>query len=104
MVDDLDVRNNEAEGRYEASIDGELAVVEYKRRGNEISLVHTEVPKVLERRGIGSAMARAALDDARDHGLTVVPLCPFIRTYIRKHPEYLPLVEARDRKRFAKAT
>jgi predicted GNAT family acetyltransferase len=57
-----------------------------------VVLVHTEVPEALSGRGIGSAIARAVLDDARAHGRRVVPECKFIASYISRHPEYAGLV------------
>ncbi|MGD9891782.1 MAG: GNAT family N-acetyltransferase [Dehalococcoidia bacterium] len=87
------VENNERAQRYETVVDGHRAVIEYRREGERITYLHTEVPKALEGRGIGSALARAALDDARAHNLTVVPICPFVREYIRRHSEYESLVQ-----------
>ena len=101
---DLTVTNNEAEQRYEVEVDGSLAVVQYERRGNEIILLHTEVPEALEGRGVGSALARSALEDARAHDLTVVPICPFVSAYIRKHPGYLALVAPHHRARLEQAS
>jgi predicted GNAT family acetyltransferase len=54
-------------------------------------MLHTEVPKALEGRGIGSALIRGVLDIARSEGLKVNPLCPFAKAYIEKHPEYVDL-------------
>jgi predicted GNAT family acetyltransferase len=99
MADDANVKNNEAEHRYELAVDGLLATSEYERRGNEIVFLHTQVPDALEGHGVGSALARGALDDARANGLTVVPLCPFIRAYIARHREYLDIVEPHHRAR-----
>ncbi|MGE3595357.1 MAG: GNAT family N-acetyltransferase [Dehalococcoidia bacterium] len=87
------VENNERAQRYETVVDGHRAVIEYRREGERITYLHTEVPKALEGRGIGSALARAALDDARAHNLTVVPICPIVREYIRRHSEYESLVQ-----------
>ncbi len=101
---DLTVTNNEAQQRYEVQIDGSLAVIQYKRGGNEIFLLHTEVPEALEGRGVGSALARSALEDARTRALTVVPVCPFVSAYIRKHPEYLALVAPHHRARLEQAS
>ena len=101
---DLMVTNNETQQRYEVQVDGSLAVVQYERRGNEIILLHTEVPEALEGRGVGSALARSALEDARARNLTVVPLCLFVSAYIRKHPEYLALVEPHHRARLEQAS
>src|SRR5690349_4710371 len=90
--DTIKVENNEAEERFEAQIDGHLAVVEYQRRPGVIVYTHTEVPDALEGRGIGSKLARTVLDYARREQLAVVPSCPFIRSYIARHPEYQDLV------------
>jgi predicted GNAT family acetyltransferase len=89
------VRDNPPASRYEANVDGRLAVIQYTLTGEKITLVHTEVPEELEGRGIASQLARFALDDARARGLRVIPVCPFVSAYIRRHPEYQDLVLAR---------
>ena len=66
----------------------------YDRDGDRIVFTHTLVPASLEGRGIASVLARTALDDARSRHLRVVPLCPFVRDYIERHPEYQELVTA----------
>lgn len=86
------VIDNPAEQRYEVHADGEVAVLTYQRRGNRITFLHTGVPPALENRGIAGALAHAALEAARVEGLEVVPLCPYVAAYIRRHREYLPLV------------
>jgi predicted GNAT family acetyltransferase len=88
----VEVRDNPAESRYEALVDGRLAIAEYMLTGENITFTHTEVPAELEGRGIASQLARYALDDARARGLKVIPLCPFISAYIRRHPEYQDIV------------
>jgi predicted GNAT family acetyltransferase len=88
--------------RYEARVrtrdgvvlDG-VGVTEYVRHGTTIVLAHTEVPESLSGRGVGTALAVYALDDARRRGLAVVPRCPFIASFIRRHREYRDLVPAR---------
>ncbi|MGH2583765.1 MAG: GNAT family N-acetyltransferase [Dehalococcoidia bacterium] len=103
MVEDtITVDTNEAAQRYEARVDGELSIIQYSRDGDRIVFVHTEVPPALEGRGIASTLARAALEDARARDLKVVPLCPFVRAYIQRHPEYLPLVDPAHRARVAR--
>ena len=80
-------------GRYEASVDGGLAgFVVYRRQPGVITLVHTEVDPDYEGKGVGSALARAALDLARVAGVRVVPVCPFIAGWIDHHPDYADLV------------
>jgi len=82
-----EIRNNEAEHRYELEVDGQLAIAEYRLRPGRISFTHTEVPDALEGRGIGKRLVKAALDDARAQGLKVVPICAFVKHYIETHPE-----------------
>jgi hypothetical protein len=90
--DAIDVRNNAEANRFEVVLDGKLAMIEYMITGKNITFTHTETPTELEGRGIASAMARVALEYARDQQLKVIPLCPFVAGYIRNHPEYQPLV------------
>jgi predicted GNAT family acetyltransferase len=88
----LTIRDNPAAGRYETEVEGEPAFVAYMLTGQNITFTHTEVPERLEGRGIASELARFVLEDARARGLEVIPLCPFISAYIRRHPAYRPLV------------
>jgi len=79
--------------RYEARIGDKLAgYAEYVLRDGGIIFVHTQVDDAFEGQGVGSALARAALDDARARGLAVEPRCPFIRGWIQRHPDYADLV------------
>lgn len=89
---DVVVANNEAEQRFEVKVAGQIAVAEYKRSGTNIIFTHTEVPPAFEGHGVASKIAHTALDHARAEKLTVVPLCPFIASYIRRHTEYRSLV------------
>ncbi|MGI8526974.1 MAG: GNAT family N-acetyltransferase [Pseudolabrys sp.] len=86
------VRDNPALSRFELDADGHVAFNEYTLEGNVLTLRHTEVPKALEGRGIGSRLAKEVLDLARSRGLKVVPRCPFINSWIGKHPDYADLV------------
>jgi predicted GNAT family acetyltransferase len=88
----LAIHDNREAGRYEAEVEGQLAFAEYMLTGNNITFTHTEVPEELEGHGIASQLARFVLDDARARGLEVIPLCPFIKAYIARHPEYQDLV------------
>lgn len=88
----VQVVHNPASNRFEVRLGDQLAKAEYMRAGEKIVFTHTEVPESQESQGIGSQLARAALDYARDEGLVVVPLCPFIAAYIRRHDAYRPLV------------
>jgi hypothetical protein len=86
----MEVTDNAAELRYEIHVDGRLAgSIRYTRDGDVVTLVHTEVDPAFEGHGVGSALVQGALDDARARGLTVRPLCPFVRAWLRRHPEYV---------------
>ncbi len=85
---DAEIHDNTALHRYEIEVDGVTAYVLYRRKPGVITLVHTEVPKALAGKGIGSRLARHVLEAARAEGLKVVPFCPFIAAWMKKHPEY----------------
>jgi predicted GNAT family acetyltransferase len=92
MTTTIEVRNNTAASRYEITIEGHLAESVYTLHGNVISFTHTKVPAELEGRGIASQMAKFALDNAQAKGYQVKPVCPFVKGYIEKHPEYQALL------------
>lgn len=80
---------------YEATLGGAAAGhLLFRREGDVVVLVHTEVDPAFEGRGIGGALARFALDDIRSAGLRVRPQCPFVRSWMDKHPGYEDLVAA----------
>jgi predicted GNAT family acetyltransferase len=85
------VRDNTKLHRFELDTDGHIAFSEYKRADGVLTIMHTEVPKELGGRGIGSALIRGVLDIARADGLKVKPLCPFAKAYVERHPEYADL-------------
>ena len=86
------VRDNTERHRFELEADEHVAFSNYKRDGDVLTILHTEVPKALEGRGVGSTLIRGALDIARSQGLKVVTLCPFAKSYVERHPEYADLV------------
>lgn len=92
MPDARDIRNEEAVSRYVLEVDGRIAFLEYHRYADSIDLFHTWVPEDLRGRGLGGMLVKRALDDARAAGLRVIPTCPMVDAYIRRHPEYQPLV------------
>lgn len=83
----LDVRHNEPAQRFEALVDGELARCDYRRHGAVLRMVHTEVPRALEGRGIAAALVKAAFAHARDKNLRIEPACSYVASYMRRHPE-----------------
>ncbi|MGN6795877.1 MAG: GNAT family N-acetyltransferase [Streptosporangiaceae bacterium] len=87
MNADERVTDNRAESRFELAVDGALSELIYRRRANRLVLIHTEVPEKLEGHGLGGTLVQAAVDRAVSEGLTVVPLCPFARTWLVRHPD-----------------
>jgi uncharacterized protein len=87
------VADNPDERRYEVWVGDRLAgKAEYRLAGNRVIFFHTEIDEAFAGGGVGSRLAREALDDVRSRGLRVTPKCPFIAAYIRRHPEYRELV------------
>ena len=81
--------------RYEIRAgDRMLGQAVYQRRGDQVVFTHTEVDSDEEHSGLGGTLVRAALDDVRSKGGTVVPMCSFVRGWIERHPEYRDLVAA----------
>jgi uncharacterized protein len=88
------VTDNPDESRYEIHVDGALAgFAEYRRHDDHITFTHTVIDDAYEGQGLGSALSRAVLDEARGAGFAVHPACPFVARYIKRHPQpYLELV------------
>jgi len=97
MAETAVVRDNPTELRYELVLDGEVAgFILYRRRPDAVALVHTDISPRLEGRGLGATLVAGALDDIRARGLHVVPICPFVRAFLQRHPDYAELVVADD--------
>ena len=84
---EADVVLNDERSRFEMEDEGRIAFIDVTRHGDTMTLVHTEVPEELEGRGIGSALVRGALAYIRDNHLKVVPRCPFVARYLKRHPD-----------------
>ena len=85
--------DNGEEQRYELWLGDERAgVIEYETRPGVVVLIHTEIDPDFEGHGLGSKLIAGALRDIRDRGLELVPICPFVRSYLRRHPEEQDLV------------
>jgi len=91
-ADPIHITHNEPAHRFEVHVDGETAVLLYRREGDAITFIHTRVPNGIGRHGIGSELVRTGLEYAKSQGLKVIPLCPFVAAYIGSHPEYSGLV------------
>ena len=87
------ISNNVAESRYEIRVGDVVAgFAAYHLRPGRITFTHTEIADEFEGQGIGSGIARGALDQTRADGLRVIATCPFIKGWIEKHPEYADLL------------
>lgn len=86
--DNLDIVHNPAAKRFEVKLDDDVAIIEYQLTGSVITFTHTEVPPAYEGHGIAGKIAKVALEYAKAHNLKVLPLCPFVKAYIQRHPEY----------------
>jgi predicted GNAT family acetyltransferase len=89
----LSVRDNREELRYELVRGGEvLGFLLYRiEPDGAVVLVHTDVEPAYEGQGLGTVLVKGALDDLRERGVRAIPLCPFVRAYIRRHPEGTPV-------------
>ncbi|MEE8407572.1 MAG: GNAT family N-acetyltransferase [Acidimicrobiia bacterium] len=88
------VHDDTEHDRYVVEVDGEVAgYTVYHMRGGRHFFVHTEVEPGFAGRGVGSVLARYALDDVKAKGGSVIPICPFIRAFIDEHPEYETLID-----------
>jgi uncharacterized protein len=93
MSDEFNVRDNPEERRYEARLGSEVVgYIAYRFEPGRMTLVHTEVDPAFEGQGIASRLVAGALDDIRDRELSLVPVCPFVRSYLQRHPEHADLV------------
>jgi uncharacterized protein len=82
------VVDNPADDRYELWLDDRLAgEIRYTRAGERVVLVHTEVGPEYKGKGLADVLVKGALDDLRERGIEYVPVCPFVRAYLRRHPQ-----------------
>jgi uncharacterized protein len=101
MSDDVTLADVPEAERYELHVGSELAgYLEYRGRGDVRALVHTEIDPAFEGRGLGGRLVRFVLDDARAKGRTIVPICPFVHSFLAEHNEYLDLMQPHIRKAF----
>ena len=81
------VTDNRDGSRLEVHAEGELAELTYRTRAGRLILIHTGVPDALSGRGLGGRLVQAAIDKAARDGMTLVPLCPFARGWLERHPQ-----------------
>lgn len=101
MADEPTVCDNASEHRFDIVVGGEIAGSSfYEQIGDVRAFVHTEIDDRFSGQGLGSILVRAALTAMRDVGTPVLPFCPFVRSYIQRHLEFLPLVPPEERAGF----
>lgn len=92
-LNSIEIHENEKRRRFEAEV-GEYTAVMYRYYSDDsLVITHTLVPDELSGQGLAGHMTRTVLDGARGRGLSVVPICPYVAAYIRRHPEYQDLLQ-----------
>lgn len=94
MAEDIEVRHDAAQQRFEVVIDDTRAELDYEQRGDVLCLTHTGVPPAIGGRGVGGALVRSALEYARAKGLKVNPTCEYAASFIARNPQYQDLLAA----------
>jgi len=93
MENEIEIRNNEQQMQFEYSKDGETARLEYRFYKKSIALMHTVVPAVMKGKGIASKLAENAFAYAKEKKKKVMIYCPFVASYVKKHPELRELID-----------
>ena|SRR6218665_3622240 len=88
----IPLKDNKEANRYEMVFENHLSLIEYELKGEAIYILHTEVSPALEGRGAGTAIVEKVLADIEKRGLALVPLCPFVVAYIKRHPQWERIV------------
>lgn len=90
----MDVRDEPDQHRFVVEVEGNVAgVANYRVHDGRYVFTSTRVEDEYEGQGVGSTLARSALDELRERGVAIVPLCPFIAAWIERHPEYADLID-----------
>ena len=93
--ENIALHDNKADNRFEMKFENTLSLVEYEIDGDIISLLHTEVDPALEGRGAGTAIVEKVLEEIKKRGMQLIPLCPFVVAYIKRHPEWEEIIVPR---------
>lgn len=87
------VVHKEVVHRFELEVEGAVAFIEYKvKKPDVFAFVHTLVPDAHKGKGVASQLTKGAFEWCRDHGVQIVPVCPFIVTFVKRHPEWNDLI------------
>ncbi|TGE03782.1 GNAT family N-acetyltransferase [Hymenobacter fodinae] len=88
----LALHDNTYDQQFELVVSGLTAFLEYQLHHEFLTLIHTEVPVIMQNQGVGSALVEKVFQRSAEHHLTIIPLCPFVVSYLRRHPEWYRLV------------
>ena len=88
----MNLIDNQEGKQYEMQAEDQVIRIEYIKAQDKIYLTHTEVPQSIEGKGYGSQIIKMALEDIEEKELTLIPMCPFVAGYIKKHPEWKKLI------------
>jgi predicted GNAT family acetyltransferase len=91
----LDLLKNETENRFEMTVEGNTAIIEYKQYPGKIALLHTEVPPELEGKGAATAIIEKTLDYIEKQNFKLIPLCPMVVAYLKRHPDWNRITDKR---------
>lgn len=90
--------HNVAKKHFELHFSNHTTFIEYNNFGNQVALIHTIIPEILSGKGIGTALVEKTLLYLKENNKTILPFCPFIFSYLKKHPEWKILVDTRFKK------
>lgn len=88
----IPVIKNEANHRFELTVKGYIAFIDYREKGSNITLIHTESPEELAGRGVATALIEKALQYIEENNYVLTPLCPLVFAYIKRHPDWKRIV------------
>lgn len=91
-IKDIPLIQNKEMQQFEMHINSSTALVAYEEKGDKYALIHTEVPEALEGKGIASILVLKVLNFIEAEGRKIIPLCPYVKSYLKKHPEWERIV------------
>jgi predicted GNAT family acetyltransferase len=92
MYEELLLKVNSTSKRLELEAEGNTAFIDFKLSHQLLFLIHTEVPSVIEGKGVGSAIVQKALQYAKDNNYRIIPLCAFMQSYLKRHKEWSDII------------
>ncbi len=91
-IKDIPLKDNKEAQQFELDVNGAIAFIAYEPHKGALALTHTEVPEALEGKGVGSVLVLKTLEYIESQGQKIIPLCPFVRAYLQRHPEWERIV------------